>query len=86
MKKKYGLILVLVFMFFYFLFFNLILMPTIDDEIWNYGFAYDISLGLIPYRDFNMVITPLYPALMALFFLIFGHNALVLYITNSLFY
>lgn len=85
MKKKYGLILVLVFMFFYFLFFNLILMPATHDEIWNYGFAYDISLGLIPYRDFNMIITPLYPALMALFFLIFGHNMLVLYIVNSLF-
>lgn len=85
MKKKYVLVLVLVFMFFYFLFFNLILMPTTHDEIWNYGFAYDISLGLIPYRDFNMVITPLYPALMALFFLIFGHNMLVLYIANSLF-
>ena len=28
------------------------------DEIWNYNFANCISKGLIPYKDFNMVITP----------------------------
>lgn len=30
------------------------------DEVWCYGFAYNISKGLVPYRDFNMIITPLY--------------------------
>ncbi len=85
MKNRYKLLLFLLFVFLYILFFNLLLVPITFDEIWNYGFAYDISLGLIPYLDFNMVITPLYPALVALFFLIFGHNMLVLYIANSLF-
>lgn len=31
------------------------------DEIWNYNFANCISKGLIPYRDFNIVQTPLLP-------------------------
>lgn len=85
MKNRYKLLLFLLFVFLYILFFNLLLVPITFDEIWNYGFAYDISLGLIPYLDFNMVITPLYPALVAFFFLIFGHNMLALYIANSLF-
>ncbi len=29
------------------------------DELWNYSFAHNISLGMTPYRDFNMVQTPL---------------------------
>lgn len=84
MKKKLGLILVFVFITLYILFFNLILIPINGDEVWSYGFTYNISLGLVPYRDFNMVITPFYPALMSLFFLIFGHNMLVFYIINAL--
>lgn len=55
-----------------------------NDEIWNYGFVISIYRGLIPYRDFNMVITPLYPFLMSLPFYIFGSNELVLQITNCL--
>lgn len=30
------------------------------DEIWNFGFAYNILNGLIPYKDFNMIIPPLF--------------------------
>lgn len=33
------------------------------DEIWNYNFANCISKGLIPYKDFNIVITPFLPIL-----------------------
>ena len=33
-----------------------------NDLIWNYGFSYNIASGLTMYKDFNMVITPLYPA------------------------
>ena len=29
------------------------------DELWNYNFARNISKGLIPYKDFNMIVTPL---------------------------
>ena len=41
------------------------------DEVWCYGFAYNISKGLVPYRDFNMIITPLYSFAGSLFIKIF---------------
>lgn len=31
------------------------------DEIWNFNFARNIANGLIPYKDFNMLQTPLLP-------------------------
>lgn len=70
--------------FFFFLFWNLIVQPINLDEIWNYGFIHNIYNGLIPYKDFNMVLTPLYPMIMSLFLLIFGSNILVIHIINSL--
>lgn len=54
------------------------------DEIWNYGFAYNISKGLIMYKDFNMVITPLYPLLASLFINLFGNYLYSMYIFNSI--
>lgn len=54
------------------------------DEIWNYGFAYNISNGLIMYRDFNMIITPLYPLLASLFISLFGNYLYSMYIFNSI--
>lgn len=53
------------------------------DEIWNYGFSYNIANGLVPYRDFNMVITPLYHMLVSIFINIFGHHLYALHIFNS---
>ena len=35
------------------------------DELWNYNFARQISMGLIPYRDYNMVPTPLFAIIMS---------------------
>mgnify|MGYP003303232293 FL=1 len=64
--------------------FNLICNDPIHDEIWNYGFSYNIATGLIPYKDFNMVITPLFPILGALFISIFGKNLISYYIFNSI--
>ncbi len=54
------------------------------DVVWNYGFSYAISRGEVPYRDFNMVVTPLYSFIMAIPFLLFGHNLIVYLIANSL--
>lgn len=41
--------------------FFLILNKNLDnlDEIWNFSFARNISNGLIPYKDFNVITTPL---------------------------
>lgn len=58
--------------------------PLNLDEIWNYGFANNIFRGLIPYRDFNMVITPFYPFLMSLFLNIFGTNSFVMTVINAI--
>jgi len=54
------------------------------DEVWNYGFAYNISSGLIPYKDFNLVITPLYPFICSMFMTLFGKNIIVYYVFNAI--
>ena len=33
--------------------------PIVDDELYNYGFGFNIATGLIPYKDFSMIIPPL---------------------------
>ena len=80
MKKTLTLIV----LFIFFLLFNLIISPLNLDEIWSYGFSYNIANGLIPYKDFNMVITPFYSILMALFLKINNNNILFFHIINSL--
>lgn len=47
------------------------------DELWNYSFAKNISEGLVPYRDFNIVQTPLSAYIPALFMALFGHGLFV---------
>ena len=69
--------------FFFFLFWSLIVQPISLDEIWNYGFSYNIYNGLIPYKDFNMVMTPIYPMIMSVFLMI-NSSILTMHIVNSL--
>ena len=75
---------------FFFCLFILILVYTIEiipvniDEIWEYGYGYNISTGMVPYRDFNMVATPLYPFCIALFIKIFGSYLISVNIFNAL--
>ena len=56
------------------------------DCIWNYGFSYNISIGKIPYRDFNMIISPFYNIIFAPFLSMFGNYLIVFFILNSLMY
>ncbi|MBR3211275.1 MAG: hypothetical protein IKF71_05015 [Bacilli bacterium] len=72
------------FLFFFFLFWNLWINVLQNDEIWNYGFAHNLYSGLIPYKDFNMVITPFYPFLMSLIFHMLGSSLLVFHIENAI--
>ena len=37
-----------------------------NDEIWNYGFSYNLAPGLIPYKDFNIIQAPLVPMIIIL--------------------
>ena len=80
MKRKIKYIL-----FFIFVFISMSFLTTsIDgDVLWNYGFGYAIRMGEIPYKDFNMIITPFYPFLMSLF-LLFSKNIIFFYLANSL--
>lgn len=79
-KKNYKYF----FVFILIILINTFCCPFNLDEIWNYGFANNIYRGLIPYKDFNMVITPFYPFIMSLFLHIFSSNLLVMTIINAL--
>ena len=57
--------------------------PVDMDLIWNYGFSKNVSDGLIMYKDFNMVITPLYPMITGLLMKIFSTNIIIFYIINT---
>lgn len=82
-NNKYQ-ILELIIIFIVTLFYNIICSNISGDEIWNYGFSYNISTGLIPYKDFNMIITPLFPMMGAFFLNVFGKSFLVYHIFNAI--
>lgn len=48
------------------------------DEIWNYNFANSISKGLIPYKDFNIVITPFLSILEGAILKIFPNELIIM--------
>ena len=48
------------------------------DELWNFNFANCVSKGLIPYKDFNMVQTPLLPLICGNILKIFGQEIYVM--------
>ena len=47
------------------------------DELWNYNFASNIANGLVPYKDFNMVVTPLLSIIGGMFLTISGKELLI---------
>ena len=75
---------ILFFIFCYIMIFCFNFFRPIDlDLLWNYGFSKNVSDGLIMYKDFNMVITPLYPTITGLFMKLLGNNMIVFYIINA---
>lgn len=84
MKTKYKSVVlfitltVFIFCYTYFIYF------ISGDELWNYGFSYNIATGLIPYRDFNMIITPFYPMIASIFIKIFGNHLWSIHIFNAI--
>ena len=82
--KKYlkisGLILIIILAVIY----QYFIVDLSLDSIWNYGFSYNISKGLIPYKDFNMIITPLFSYLLAFLIKIFGNKLLLYYILMAI--
>lgn len=57
---KYGLLFLL------FLISYLFLPHVAADETWSYGFCYNMASGLVPYRDFNMIVPPFFPFLFSI--------------------
>ena len=83
-KNNYIKIIKYFLIFIFLVFWSIFIQNITGDEIWNYGFAHNIYKGLIPYKDFNMVVTPLFPFLMSILFHIFGSNLLVIEIENAI--
>jgi len=54
------------------------------DEVWNFGFAYNIANGLVPYRDYNMIVTPFYSFVGSVFIKIFGAYLYSLHILDAI--
>ena len=47
------------------------------DELWNFAFALNVSNGMLPYRDFNIVQTPLSIVFPAALMAVFGRNMMI---------
>ena len=48
------------------------------DELWNYNFANCVSKGLVPYKDFSMVQTPLLAIIVGICLKIFSNSLIVM--------
>lgn len=48
------------------------------DEIWNFNFARNIANGLLPYKDFNMVQTPLLSIICGMILKVFGKELFIM--------
>lgn len=76
-KKRKEILKLIPYILIILLSFSLFLKPIADgDEIWNYNFAKCIADGKTPYKDFNMVQTPL-SAYISAVFLILGNNSFI---------
>lgn len=68
----------------YLLFFLFSFLGKTDmDLMWNYGFSYNVSMGLQMYTDFKMVIGPLYPWLMGIGLKLLSSSMLSFYLLNA---
>lgn len=72
--------------FFGLMFFMSTVMKAEMDEIWEYSFSYKISKGLLPYRNINMIVGPLYSLMLTLPFFILPNNLLMYEIVHCFFY
>ena len=86
MKKKEFLKLLLLFAIFFMISFcyGVFFLPLNGDEIWNYGFSYNIAKGLVIYRDFNVMVTPLYFFLSSIFIHLFGNYLISIHLFDCI--
>ena len=64
--------------------YTLFILPGTGDEIWNYGFSYNIAHGLMIYRDFNVLQMPFYFMVGSLFIRMFGDYLISMHIFDCL--
>lgn len=83
MQKKYLKIISIIILFILSLLYLYYYRPLVDDELYGYGFGINILNGLVPYRDFNMIVTPIFSYLTAFFLWIFGEYLIVYHIIIS---
>ena len=81
LKKKDILILIIIFIYTGIL---ITYSNADNDLIWNYGFSYNFANHLLMYKDYNMVITPLYPFLGGILMRIIGNNFLIFNLYNTI--
>ena len=81
--KKYKNLIIYFIIFLLICIYYLTALPS-WGEFWSYSFVYYISKGYIPYLDYNMIITPLYPLLLGLIGRIIGSNFYVFIILNAI--
>ena len=81
LDKRYKSLILIIFLFLLLPSALIILYP---QSIFKYLLVVGIDSGLIPYKDFNMVITPFYPFIMSLGFHIFGSSMLVFHIEHAI--
>ena len=86
MKKKEFLKLLLLFAIFFMISFcyGVFFLPLNGDEIWNYGFSYNIAKGLVIYRDFNVMVTPLYFFFSSIFIHLFGNYLISIHLFDCI--
>ncbi len=82
MKKR-----IIIFLIFLLLFFLVSSLIVIDgDEVNCFGFSYNIARGLIPYKDFNMVMGPLYSLIMTPLIKLIGNYYIVFKLEHCVIY
>lgn len=79
-KTKENIFKVFVIILFFISIFSIIMPRALGnyDELWNFNFANQMANGLIPYKDFNMIQTPLMPMVCSIFLKIFGQELIVM--------
>lgn len=83
MKKKLLKILLFLLIIIITVFYTYKIRILVDDELFNYGFAKNILDGLIPYKDFNMIIPPLFAYITAIVLKIFGKKLIIYHILTA---
>lgn len=82
--KKYKLIILFVVIVIFTGCYTCFFCGVYGDEVWNYGFSYNISKGMVIYRDFNVLQTPLYFMVGSIFIKIFGNYLFSLHILDAI--